>query len=119
MRIGDWSTDLCSSDLPRLFCRVLRSAPCAPSGDLRIDVAQRRDHRWAALELPTGVDDSSIEVLEGFHHADLDVLLVQLGVEFEVLLAQRQCRRQDADLLALHELLEPPVGIVLLSSEEH
>ena len=71
------------------------------------------DHGRAALQLPTDLDDPLVEVVELAAHLALGRDLVQPVVELGVLLAQGDRRWEEGDVLALDELLDPPVGVVL------
>src|SRR4051794_38503757 len=89
-------------------------ATVVPGPDLRLDVAGRGHHRRAAGELPTGLDDPAVEVLDGPPDVGLGCLPVQGGVQLGVLAAQADRRRGGArGLFPPHELLYPPVGGVL------
>src|SRR3546814_9923784 len=95
MRISDWSSDVCSSDLP-LLEGVVVSGAGAPEGGLEVgagvgaaeEVAARADlaqrvHRLAVLaEVVAGA--------EGLHQAEL------VGVDDELLVGRHQAALQPA-----------------------
>lgn len=102
--------------LGRASLAVARIATVAPRGDLGVDVSRRRDHRRSAEQLPPGVDDPTIEVLELDAHVGLACELIETHVELGVLDAQPESRRSESgQLLRLDLAPDPPVGVVVVA----
>src|SRR3546814_1847366 len=99
MRISDWSSDVCSSDLVALRCcpaqyldlAGVKAEPFVNARDLRLAGALvgQKDPRWAALDDRrgdrTGLDIG--EALRGEHHAR--ILLAQRLEPFAKLRGER------------------------------
>ena len=89
--------------------RVRRSRHAATSASTsRGAVITRR----AALQLPAGLDTRLLKSSSS-RRTSLSAVTRPTGVELGVVLAQCERRRQEGDVLALDELLDPPVGVVL------
>src|SRR3546814_2766621 len=100
MRISDWSSDVCSSDLVALRCcpaqyldlAGVKAEPFVNARDLRLAGALvgQKDPRWAALDDRrgdrTGLDIG--EALRGEHHAR--ILLAQRLEPFAQLRGERR-----------------------------
>src|SRR3546814_3784422 len=81
MRISDWSSDVCSSDLLDAVARVLRMLADRPPPDVGGgpgDVARAIDQAWRLLRLPIEAKRDALdlftrsarEVLDGFFESD-------------------------------------------------
>jgi hypothetical protein len=92
---------------------MTRIPPLSPMHDLSLDVARRRHHRRAALQLSTCFDDAGIEVGQGAAHGLFRGGGVELCVEGRIFGAQCECGRAQArQPLPLDLLTDPPVRIV-------
>ena len=81
----------------------------------RVHVARHRHQRRSLGQPVAGRDHPLVEVLELTAHVVLAGQPVQPVVELGVLLAERDAGREDRDVLALDELLDPPVRVVVLA----
>ena len=85
----------------------------APGSDLGVDVAGAGDHRRPARSCRRISTTRRLKSSTSRRTSLSAVIRVQPVVELGVLLAQGEGGRQEGDVLALDELLDPPVGVVL------
>src|SRR5690349_21824764 len=89
-----------------------RGTALVPAGDRGLDIAGHGDQGWAFGEAVAGGDDAVVEVGDVLADVGLGGEGVELGVELGVLLAEGEAGREEGDVLALDELLDPPVRVV-------
>src|SRR3546814_17217731 len=76
MRISDWSSDVCSSDLPDVFASPIQQQPCSRNAESDMAVCEVRNDRFLLIEnhcpicaAATACQTFCHSALAGFHNA--------------------------------------------------